>query len=96
MERLVQWEYVPGYRKVPGVIYARRYRVLEGSSGYGTVYEFASTGCARKPGVEGATATFFAQFAAHAAGHDARTEFPRGLRAGELGSWMHPSPALRR
>jgi hypothetical protein len=26
-------EYVPGYRKVPGVIYARRYRVLEGTSG---------------------------------------------------------------
>ena len=37
-------EYVPGYRKVPGVICARRYRVLEGSSGYGTVYEFANTG----------------------------------------------------
>ncbi len=36
-------EYVPGYRKVPGVIYARRYRVLEGASGYSTVYEFAST-----------------------------------------------------
>src|SRR5260221_8210599 len=36
-------EYVPGYRKVPGVIYARRYRVLEGTSGYTTVYEFAST-----------------------------------------------------
>ena len=30
-------EYVPGYRKVPGVIYARRYRVLEGTSGYSTV-----------------------------------------------------------
>jgi hypothetical protein len=27
----------------PGVIYARRYRVLEGTSGYSTVYEFAST-----------------------------------------------------
>src|SRR5262249_41660811 len=26
-------EYVPGYRKVPGVIYARRYRVHEGTSG---------------------------------------------------------------
>jgi hypothetical protein len=34
---------VPGYRKVPGVIYARRYRVLEGTSGYSTVYEFAGT-----------------------------------------------------
>jgi hypothetical protein len=33
-------EYVPGYRKVPGVIYARRYRVTEGESGYTTVYEF--------------------------------------------------------
>jgi len=31
------------YRKVPGVIYARRYRVHEGTSGYTTVYEFEST-----------------------------------------------------
>ena len=36
-------EYIPGYRKVPGVIYARRYRVHEGTSGYTTVYEFEST-----------------------------------------------------
>ena len=36
-------EYIPGYRKVPGVIYARRYRVHEGVSKYTTVYEFAST-----------------------------------------------------
>ena len=35
-------EYIPGYRKVPGVIYARRYRVHEGTSGYTTVYGFAS------------------------------------------------------
>jgi hypothetical protein len=33
-------EYVPGYRKVPGVIYARRYRVVEGDSRYTTLYEF--------------------------------------------------------
>ena len=33
-------EYIPGYRKVPGVIYARRYRVVEGNVGYTTVYEF--------------------------------------------------------
>src|SRR5262245_18292573 len=32
--------YVPGYRKVPGVIYARRYRVVEGETRYTTVYEF--------------------------------------------------------
>ena len=36
-------EYIPGYRKVPGVIYARRYRVHESVSKYTTVYEFAST-----------------------------------------------------
>jgi hypothetical protein len=42
-------EYVPGYRKVPGVIYARRYRVLEGTSGYSTVYEFASTAVPESP-----------------------------------------------
>ena len=35
-------EYVPGYRTVPGVLYARRYRVLEGEVGYTTVYEFES------------------------------------------------------
>jgi hypothetical protein len=28
--------------KVPGVIYARRYQVHEGTRGYTTVYEFAS------------------------------------------------------
>jgi hypothetical protein len=33
-------EYIPGYRKVPGVIYARRYRVVEGETRYTTVYEF--------------------------------------------------------
>jgi hypothetical protein len=33
-------EYVPGYRKVQGVIYARRYRVVEGDTRYSTVYEF--------------------------------------------------------
>ena len=48
-------EYVPGYRRVPGVIYARRYRVLEGTSGYSTVYEFSgeslkSTACSRHRG----------------------------------------------
>jgi hypothetical protein len=35
-------EYIPGYRTVPGVIYARRYRVLEGEVAYTTVYEFES------------------------------------------------------
>ena len=35
-------EYIPGYRTVPGVIYARRFRVLEGEVRYTTVYEFAS------------------------------------------------------
>jgi hypothetical protein len=35
-------EYIPGYRTVPGVIYARRYRVLEGDVQYTTVYEFES------------------------------------------------------
>ena len=40
---------MPGYRKVPGVIYARRYRVLEGTSGYSTVYEFASAAVPESP-----------------------------------------------
>ena len=42
-------EYVPGYRKVPGVIYARRYRVIEGTTGYSTVYEFESTAVPESP-----------------------------------------------
>ncbi len=33
-------EYIPGYRKVPGVMYARRYRVVQGETRYATVYEF--------------------------------------------------------
>jgi hypothetical protein len=33
-------EYIPGYRTVPGVIYARRYRIVDGESRYTTVYEF--------------------------------------------------------
>ena len=33
-------EYIPGYRTVPGVIYARRYRVIDGDVRYTTVYEF--------------------------------------------------------
>ena len=34
-------EYVPGYLKVPGLVYARRYRVVEGEQGFATVYELA-------------------------------------------------------
>ncbi len=37
-------EYIPGYRTVPGVIYARRYRVVEGEVRYTTVYEFEHPG----------------------------------------------------
>ncbi len=33
-------EYIPGYCTVPGVIYARRYRVVDGDVRYTTVYEF--------------------------------------------------------
>jgi hypothetical protein len=33
-------EYIPGYRKVQGVIYARRFRVVEGEVRYTTLYEF--------------------------------------------------------
>ncbi len=35
-------EYIPGYRTVAGVIYARRFRVVEGEVRYTTVYEFDS------------------------------------------------------
>lgn len=36
-------EYIPGYRTVPGVHYARRYRVVDGATRYATVYEFEHT-----------------------------------------------------
>src|SRR4249920_1430757 len=67
---------------------------LSGSRGYQRLQHglrICQYGRARKSGVEGATATFFAQFAAHAAGHDACTGFPGGVRTGEaleLGSRM--------
>ena len=76
-------EYVPGYRKVPGVIYARRYRVHRGYQRLQHRLRICQYGRARKPGVEGPTATFLAQFAAHAAGHDACTGFCRGVRTGK-------------
>jgi hypothetical protein len=37
-------EYIPGYRKVPGVLYARRYRIVDGDVRYATVYEFENEG----------------------------------------------------
>src|SRR2546430_7889268 len=33
-------EYIPGYRKVSGAAYARRYPVRQGGSRYTTLYEF--------------------------------------------------------
>src|SRR5262245_8764291 len=42
-------EYIPGYRKVPGVIYARRYRVVDGESPYATVYEFENEKVSETP-----------------------------------------------
>jgi hypothetical protein len=33
-------EYIPGYRQVAGVTYARRYRIVDGDSRYATVDEF--------------------------------------------------------
>jgi Domain of unknown function (DUF4286) len=41
--------YVPGYRTVPGVIYARRYRVVEGERRFTTVYEFENEGVPQTP-----------------------------------------------
>src|SRR3954470_13729476 len=36
-------EYIPGYRKVPWDNYVRRYKVVEGTARYTTVYELEST-----------------------------------------------------
>jgi len=35
-------EYIPAYRTVPGVIYARRYQAAEGERSFATVYELAN------------------------------------------------------
>ena len=35
-------EYIPGYRTVPGVIYARRYQALDGERNFATVYELVN------------------------------------------------------
>jgi hypothetical protein len=35
-------EYIPGYLKVPGVIYARRYHAVDGERSFATVYELVN------------------------------------------------------
>lgn len=35
-------EYIPGYLKVPGVIYARRYHAMDGARNFATVYELVN------------------------------------------------------
>ncbi len=35
-------EYIPGYLKVPGVIYARRYRAVDSERSFATVYELVN------------------------------------------------------
>ncbi len=42
-------EYIPGYLTVPGVLSARRYRVVEGEVRYTTVYEFEHVGVPDSP-----------------------------------------------
>jgi hypothetical protein len=42
-------EYIPGYRTVPGVLYARRFQVVEGSARYTTVYEFSNEKVSETP-----------------------------------------------
>ena len=42
-------EYILGQRAVPGVLYARRFKVVEGEVGYTTVYEFESEQVPEKP-----------------------------------------------
>jgi len=66
VERLVQQRIYSGLSQGAGVIYARRYRVHEGTSGYTTVYEFESTAVPESRGMEGATAAFVPQFPAYA------------------------------
>src|ERR1700722_3579588 len=83
VERLVQWGICARLPKGGGSYLPPP---LSGSRGYQRLQHglrICQHGRARKPGVEGATATFLAQFAAHAAGHDTCTGFRRGVRTGE-------------
>ena len=74
-------EYVPGYRKVPGVIYARRYRVIDGSTGYATVYEFENENVPETDAWHDQRQNSSPELGAHAAGHDARRGLARRLPA---------------
>src|ERR1700722_17624365 len=83
VERLVQWGICA---RLPQGAGSDLRPPLSGSRGYQRLQHglrICQYSRARKPGVEGATATFLAQFAAHAAGHDACTGFCRGVRTGE-------------
>src|SRR5437764_3173009 len=82
VERLVQWGICA---RLPQGAGSDLCPPLSGSRGYQRLQHglrICQYGRARKPGVEGATAAFLAQFAAHAAGHDACTGFCRGVRTG--------------
>src|SRR5438445_6335169 len=83
VERLVQWGICA---RLPQGAGSNLRSSLSGPRGYQRLQHglrICQYGRARKPGVEGATATFLAQFAAHAAGNDACTGFCRGVRTGE-------------
>src|SRR5580658_8977537 len=83
VERLVQWGVCA---RLPQGAGSDLRPPLSGPRGYQRLQHglrICQYGRARKPGMAGATATFLAQFAAHAAGHDACTGFCRGLRTGE-------------
>jgi len=72
-------EYIPGYRKAPEVIYARRYRVYEGASKYTTVYEFASTAAPESAEWKHQKSAFLTAFPTHAAGDDACPRIARRI-----------------
>ena len=71
-------EYIPAYRTVPGVIYARRYRVVDGDTGYVTVYEFEHDKVSES---EAAAAKLVAAHASHAANDDTCARITRCLSA---------------
>jgi hypothetical protein len=79
VERLVQWRIYSGLSQGAG---SDLRPPLSGTRGHQRVYHglrVCQYCCARKHGVEGATATFVPQFPAHAAGDDACTRVCRGV-----------------
>ncbi len=72
-------EYIPGYRKVPGVIHARRFRVVEGDTRYATRLRIRGREGVGDGRLERPARGIVAAFRTDAGGHDPRPRLARRL-----------------